>query len=185
MFSTLTLIPVTRNASQAAGSLSLFCGDAMTVQIRRATARDVREILPVWGELAGFHAHLDPAFTPSVHWSREYAAYLRTLMTRDDALAVIAKDGTQVIGYAIGRITTLPSFFEHRFRGYIHDVYVREAHRRQGVGRQMVEEIFEWLRSHGVTIVELTVAANNNATGFWERLGFQTYMYQMKTDVDE
>ena len=139
----------------------------------------------MWGELAGFHAHLDPAFTPSLHWPREYAAYLRTLMTRDDALAVIAKDGTEIIGYAIGRITTLPSFFEHRFRGYIHDVYVREAHRRQGVGRQMVEAIFAWLRSHGVMIVELTVAANNNATGFWERLGFQTYMYQMKTGVDE
>ncbi len=157
----------------------------MTVQIRRATARDVREILPVWGELAGFHAHLDPAFTPSPHWHREYGAYLRTLMTRDDALALIARDGTELIGYAIGRITTLPSFFEHRFRGYIHDVFVREAYRRQGVGRRMVEEILEWLRARGVTMVELTVAANNDAARFWERLGFQTYMYQMKTDLDE
>jgi ribosomal protein S18 acetylase RimI-like enzyme len=157
----------------------------MTVQIRRATARDVREILPVWGELAGFHANLDPAFTPSAQWPREYGAYLRTLMTRDDALAVIAKEGPEIIGYAIGRITALPSFFEHRFRGYIHDVYVREAHRRQGVGRRMVEEILDWLRGRGVTMVELTVAANNDATQFWERLGFQTYMYQMKIDLDD
>jgi ribosomal protein S18 acetylase RimI-like enzyme len=156
----------------------------MTVQIRRATARDVREILPVWGELAGFHAHLDPAFTPSAQWPREYGAYLRTLMTRDDALAVIAKDGPQIIGYAIGRITTLPSF-EHRFRGYIHDVYVRETYRRQGVGRRMVEAILDWLRSRGVTIVELTVAANNDATAFWERMGFETYMYQMKADLSD
>jgi ribosomal protein S18 acetylase RimI-like enzyme len=157
----------------------------MTIQIRRATARDVREILPVWGELAGFHAHLDPVFTPSAHWPREYGAYLRTLMARDDALAVIAKDGPEIIGYAIGRITSLPSFFEHRFRGYIHDVYVREAHRRRGVGRRLVEEILEWLRARGVTMVELTVAANNDATAFWERLGFQTYMYQMKIDLDD
>jgi ribosomal protein S18 acetylase RimI-like enzyme len=157
----------------------------MTVQIRRATARDVREILPVWGELAGFHAHLDPAFTPSAQWPREYGAYLRTLMTRDDALAVIAKDGPEIIGYAIGRITTLPSFFEHRFRGYIHDVYVREAYRRQGVGRRMVEAILDWLRSRGVTMVELTVAANNDATAFWERMGFDTYMYQMKADLSD
>lgn len=155
----------------------------MTVQIRRATARDVREILPVWGELAGFHAHLDPAFTPSVHWPREYGAYLRTLMTRDDALAVIATDDAGIIGYAIGRITALPSFFEHRFRGYIHDVYVREAYRRRGVGRRMVEEILDWLRDRGVTMVELTVAANNDATAFWERLGFRTYMFQMKADL--
>lgn len=139
----------------------------------------------MWGELAGFHAHLDPTFAPSEHWSREYGAYLRTLMTRDDAIAIIAKDGPEIIGYAIGRITTLPSFFEHRFRGYIHDVYVRDARRRQGVGRKMVEAILDWLRSRGVTIVELTVAANNEATGFWEHLGFQTYMHQMKADLDE
>lgn len=157
----------------------------MTVQIRRATARDVREILPVWGELAGFHAHLDPAFTPSPQWPREYGAYLRTLMGRDDAIAVVAREGPQIIGYAIGRITTLPPFFEHRYRGYIHDVYVRDAHRRQGIGRRMVEEILDWLRQRSVNIVELTVAANNDAVRFWERLGFQTYMHQMKLELRE
>lgn len=152
----------------------------MSVQIRRATARDVKEMLPVWGELAGFHAHLDPAFTPSPQWPREYGAYLRTLLGRDDAIAVVARDGPQIIGYAVGRITTLPPFFEHRYRGYIHDVYVRDAYRHRGTGRRMVEEILDWLRHRGVTMVELTVAANNDAIRFWERLGFHTYMHQMK-----
>jgi len=157
----------------------------MTVQIRRATTRDVREILPVWGELAGFHADLDPAFTPSPQWPREYGAYLRALIGRDDAMAVIARDAGQIIGYAIGRITALPPFFEHRYRGYIHDVYVRDAYRRQGIGRRMVEEILEWLRGRGVNLVELTVAANNDAVRFWERLGFTTYMHQMKLELHE
>ena len=152
----------------------------MTVQIRRATTRDVREILPVWGELAGFHADLDPAFTPSPQWPREYGAYLRALIGRDDAMAVIARDAGQVIGYAIGRITALPPFFEHRYRGYIHDVYVMEPYRRRGVGRRLVAEILTWLRQHGVSMVELTVAARNEAIPFWESLGFRTYMHQMK-----
>jgi len=157
----------------------------MTVQIQRATARDVRAILPVWGELAGFHAHLDPAFTPSPQWPHEYGTYLRTLIGRDDALAVVARDGDQIIGYAIGRITMLPSFFAHRRRGYIHDVYVRDVYRRQGVGRRLVEEILAWLRRKGVTLVELTVASNNDAVRFWERLGFSTYMLQMKLELGE
>jgi len=157
----------------------------MTVQIRRATTRDVQEILPVWGELAGFHADLDPAFTPSPQWPREYGAYLRTLMGRDDAIAVVAKDGARIIGYAIGRITALPPFFEHRYRGYIHDVYVRDGYRRRGIGRQMVQQILDWLRHRGVHLVELTVAANNDAVRFWERLGFHTYMHQMKLELRE
>jgi len=153
----------------------------MSVQIRRATPRDIEEILPVWGELAVYHADLDATFTPSAEWPNEYGAYLRTLMNRDDALAVIARDGADLVGYAVGRITSLPSFFESRQRGYIHDVYVRERYRQRGIGRRLVDEILSWFRRRGVTHVELTVAANNDdATAFWRSLGFETYMYQMK-----
>jgi ribosomal protein S18 acetylase RimI-like enzyme len=156
---------------------------ATTVEIRRATSRDVGAILPIWGELADFHSSLDPSFRPAPQWEREYGAYLRALLTRDDALAVVARDGDQVVGYAVGRITTMPPFFAHRHRGYIHDVYVRPGYRRRGIGRRLVEEILAWLRRHGVTLVELTVAARNEAIPFWERLGFRVYMHQMKLDL--
>ena len=152
----------------------------MTVHIRRATPRDIKGILPVWGQLAEYHSGLDAAFTPSEHWSREYAAYLRTLMSRDDAIAVVASNDEEIVGYAVGRITTLPAFFATRYRGYIHDVYVMEPYRRRGVGRRLVAEILTWLRQHGVSMVELTVAARNEAIPFWESLGFRTYMHQMK-----
>jgi len=147
----------------------------MTLEIRRAT---------VWGQLADFHSELDPAFTPSPHWPREYGAYLRTLISRNDAIAVVARDDLDVVGYAVGRITTLPSFFEHRYRGYIHDVFVKSEYRRRGIGRQLVEEILRWLSQHRVTLVELTVAANNDAIPFWQRLGFHVYMHQMKKELE-
>jgi len=155
----------------------------MTVEIRRATLKDIRDILPVWGQLAEFHSGLDTAFTPSAQWAREYGSYLRVLISRDDALAVMAKDGAEVVGYAVGRITMLPPFFEHRTRGYIHDVFVKPQFRRRGVGRRLVDEILRWLRQRGVNLVELTVAANNDAVPFWERLGFRVYMYQMKKEL--
>ena len=151
------------------------------VHIRRATARDIEEILPVWGELAVYHADLDAAFTPAPEWPQEYGTYLRSLMSRDDALAVIARDGAHLVGYAVGRITSLPPFFERRQRGYIHDVYVRERYRHRGIGRRLVDEILAWFGRRNVTLVELTVAANNtDAASFWRALGFETYMHQMK-----
>ncbi len=156
----------------------------MVVQIRRATARDIKAILPVWGELASFHAALDPAFTPSAEWPHEYGAYLRTLISRDDALAVVAREGEEIIGYAVGRITALPPFFEQRYRGYIHDVYTKEAFRRRGIGRQLVDELLAWFLRRGVTAVELTVAANNtDALPFWKRLGFRIYMHHMMRNL--
>src|SRR5947209_2711842 len=99
----------------------------MNVEIRRATIKDIKEILPVWGQVAGFHSELDPAFTPSPQWPREYGAYLRTLISHDDAIAVVAREQLE--------------------------------------------------------LVELTVAANNDAIPFWERLGFRVYMPQMKRDL--
>ncbi len=156
---------------------------AATVEIRRATSRDIGGILPIWGQLAEFHSALDPAFRPAPDWEREYGAYLRALLARDDALAVVARDGEEIIGYAVGRITTMPAFFAQRQRGYIHDVYVRPEYRRRGIGRRLVEEILAWLRRRGVTLVELTVAAANEAIPFWERLGFRVYMHQMKLDL--
>lgn len=153
----------------------------MEVQIRRATVRDIKAILPVWGELASFHAALDPAFTPAPTWPREYGAYLRALMSRDDAIALVAREAGDVIGYAVGRISMLPPFFEHRYRGYIHDVFTHARFRRRGIGRQLVEELLSWFQERGVIVVEVTVAANNrDALPFWRQLGFHTYMHQMK-----
>ncbi len=157
----------------------------MTVEIRRATLKDIKEILPVWGQLAGFHATLDPAFTPSAQWPREYGTYLRSLMTRDDAIAVVARDAGEIIGYAVGRVTMLPPFFEQRYRGYIHDVFVKPQFRHHGVGRRLIDAILQWLRQQEVLLVELTVATNNEAVGFWERLGFSVYMQQMKKDLQD
>src|SRR5207245_650499 len=52
------------------------------------------------------------------------------------------------------------------------------------VCRQLVEEILRWLAQHRVTLVELTVAANNDAIPFWQRLGFHVYMHQMKKELE-
>ncbi|HEX9532762.1 MAG TPA: GNAT family N-acetyltransferase [bacterium] len=157
----------------------------MTVEIRRATLKDIKEILPVWGELAVFHSTLDPAFTPSAQWPREYGTYLRSLMTRDDAIALVARDAGEIVGYAVGRVTMLPPFFEQRYRGYIHDVFVKPQFRRRGVGRRLVDAILQWLRQQEVLLVELTVATNNEAVAFWKRLGFSVYMQQMKKDLQD
>jgi len=53
----------------------------------------------------------------------------------------------------------------------IGDVYVVEAGRMRGVGRQLVDTVVENLRARGAT--HLFVHANLNALDFYERLGFR------------
>jgi ribosomal protein S18 acetylase RimI-like enzyme len=152
--------------------------------IRPATAQDIPEIVDVWGELAFHHAGLDRAFAPSLRWQEEYRYFIRNLLGRDDALAVVALWDNRIVGYAVGRVSLLPGFFEQRRRGYIHDVVTRDGYRRRGIGRRLVDVLLEWMRETDVSTVELTVAVRNEeAVAFWERIGFVTYMHHMKRDL--
>jgi len=158
--------------------------EPLECEIRPATARDLPEIVEAWGELAGHHAKLDRAFAPSGQWQEEYRHFIRGLLGRDDALAVVAVQDGRVIGYGVGRISLLPGFFERRRRGYIHDLVTKEAYRNRGIGRRLVESLLAWMRGEDVTTVELTVAVRNTqAVAFWERLGFGTYMHHLKRDL--
>lgn len=157
---------------------------AAGILIRPATPQDVPNIVAIWGELAVHHATLDPSFAPSGRWQSEYRHFISNLLGRDDAMAVVAVDGGRLVGYAVGRISVLPGFFERRRRGYIHDVVAEEPYRRRGVGRRLTETLLAWMRESGVLTVELTVAVRNEAAvAFWERLGFVTYMHHMKRDL--
>jgi ribosomal protein S18 acetylase RimI-like enzyme len=154
------------------------------VVVRPATLADVTDIVAIWGELAAHHAALDSSFAPSEHWQGEYRHFVRSLLGRDDALAVVAVDHARVVGYAVGRISMLPGFFAQRERGYIHDAVVRKEYRRHGIGRQLVQALTEWMRAAGVSIVELTVATRNrDAVEFWRRVGFDSYMVHMKREL--
>jgi ribosomal protein S18 acetylase RimI-like enzyme len=154
--------------------------------IRPAVPSDVPEIVTIWGELARYHAELDDAFAPSARWHEEYRYFIRSLIGRDDALAVVALENRRLIGFGVGRISLLPGFFAQRRRGYIHDVVTRELYRRRGIGRRIVEVLLQWMREADVSSVELTVAVRNEAAvAFWERMGFSTYMHHMKRDLAE
>jgi ribosomal protein S18 acetylase RimI-like enzyme len=134
--------------------------------------------------LALQHATLDRAFAPSKDWHEEYRQFIRGLLGRDDALAVVAEREGRLIGYGVGRISLLPAFFERRRRGYIHDVVTRGSYRRRGVGRRLVAVLLEWMKESDVVTVELTVAVKNpEAVGFWTALGFVSYMHHLKREL--
>jgi len=151
------------------------------MEITRARAQDIDAILDLWGELAAFHADLDPAFTPAAGWRAAYAGYLATLLGRPDARVLVAHQEGRIVGYGVARITFLPPFFAERRRGFIQDVFTNQGYRRRGISRRLVSDLLAWLREETVTTVELTVAINNEeAIRLWESLGFRPYMQHFK-----
>lgn len=151
------------------------------MEITPARAQDIDAIVDLWGELAAFHADLDPAFAPAAGWRAAYAGYLASLLGRPDARVLVARQEGRIGGYGVARITFLPPFFAERRRGFIQDVFTKQGYRRRGIARRLVSDLLAWLREETVTTVELTVAIDNReAIRLWESLGFRPYMQHFK-----
>ncbi len=57
---------------------------------------------------------------------------------------------------------------------YLEDLYVRESHRRRGLGRALLEAAFERARERGAVRIELGASEEDTeAIAFYEALGFE------------
>jgi ribosomal protein S18 acetylase RimI-like enzyme len=75
---------------------------------------------------------------------------------------VVALDGGRVVGFARALCDGVSN-------GYISMVAVAEEHRRQGIGRRLVEHLMQGDSSEDITWV---LRAGHDSRGFWERMGF-------------
>jgi GNAT superfamily N-acetyltransferase len=74
--------------------------------------------------------------------------------------------------------------FTERAIGILSDLAVREDSRGGGAGGAMVEESLTWLRSHGISRVELRTSAKNGAAiEFYRKHGFWVYDHMMTREI--
>ncbi|WP_197909620.1 GNAT family N-acetyltransferase [Gemmata massiliana] len=118
------------------------------------TEEDIPAALALWQGLPGIG--LRDADSPAA-----LAKYLR----RNPGCSFVALDE---IGVLIG-----VSLAGHDGRrGYLHHVAVSERHRKQGLGRELVDRCAAALKAEGIEKINFWVKADN-ATGlaFWNRIG--------------
>jgi len=93
----------------------------------------------------------------------------------DPALWVIAYDGDQVAGGALGLIDQEQIEHQGIQRGYVDGVFTRPTWRRRGLARAAVGELLARFRERGTTSAFLEVDGlnPNQAMGLYESLGFR------------
>ena len=86
------------------------------------------------------------------------------------ARAVIALEGNKVVGMAT-YFQTFSSFLMKPGM-WLDDLYVEDAHRKHGVGRQLIGWLCKEAAARGCARIDWVVAADNsNGRGFYERMG--------------
>jgi ribosomal protein S18 acetylase RimI-like enzyme len=126
----------------------------MSVSIRAATLADVEPVLTLWRSADAHPTHTDDAGS------------LERLIEHDvGALLVAVEDGTVVGSVVAGW---------DGWRGSVYRLAVAPSHRRQGLGRALVEAAEARLASVGaVRLQAIVVSSDAPAVGFWAGSGWE------------
>jgi diamine N-acetyltransferase len=151
-------------------------GDAV-IAIRTAQAEDHDALAVLWREMDDLHASVQPAYfrrpapTPRTRTQLE-----RIMRGADQSLRVAGVDG-EIVGVCHVELfdtPPLPWAMPAR-RAHVDSLIVAPGHRRQGIGRLLIEDAAGWARGRGAAELVLTVwAGNDDAARFYAALGFAT-----------
>jgi GNAT superfamily N-acetyltransferase len=140
------------------------------VEVRFVTREDYAEWLPLWEGYNRFYGRFDATALPDaitrVTWDRFFDAY-------EPVYAMVAHDG--------GRLVGLVHYLWHRSTitieptCYLQDLFTAEAARGRGVGRALIEAVYEQARLAGVAQVYWrTHATNTTARRLYDQVAEQS-----------
>jgi GNAT superfamily N-acetyltransferase len=145
--------------------------------IRAAKMTDEPAILELARREMYAQEALDRRFRLREDAGDRYAVYLRERMRDMDSAVFVAEREGAVVGLGVGSVRKQETLFALRRFGYVSDLMVEPASRRQGIGRRLYERIALWLRGQGVDVVRLHVAARSiEAARFWRSLGAEEFL---------
>ena len=157
-----------------------------TVEIRSARQEDLEAMAILAGKLVREHHGYDARrFLLVESVERGYGRFFAGEVKDAEAvlLAAEAPDGT-IAGYAYGRMEARDWNNLLDACGYLHDVYVDESWRKQGVARALCEAMFSRLEALGAPRVVLMSAwPNHGAQSLFRSLGFRETMVEMTREL--
>ena len=152
----------------------------MKIEVRRGTKEDARIIAEYAMKLVSQHVSYDPvrfakiATVDGMEWF--YGGQTET----ENAAVLVAELDGKVVGFA---------YVGYEEKNYadlaltsarLHDIYVDEAGRHSGAGRELIKGAVEVAKEYGADKLLLSVAAKNTAAKeFFEQAGFVTTMHEM------
>jgi len=155
------------------------------MEIRDATAEDVPQVLPMVDQLAALHEAWDAAKYPYLpNIGQMYRGWLISRSKDKRSVLVVAADEAKVVGFTVGTVEReIPIYRIEQF-GFIHDLWVEEQYRHEGIGRQLVMAAVERFAAMGMKQVRCDTAAPNEAARkLFASCGFRASMIEMLLEM--
>jgi ribosomal protein S18 acetylase RimI-like enzyme len=156
------------------------------MEIRRAQATDIEAVLPMVAAIAALHESWDSAkygYLPPPE--ERYRWWLGKQAEDGRGVFLVADDGAgRLAGFLIGTVEKEIPIYRLKEFGFIHDLWVEEEFRHEGIGRQLVMAAVERFAGMGVKQVRLdTAAANEAARKLFQSCGFRVSVVEMLMEL--
>jgi ribosomal protein S18 acetylase RimI-like enzyme len=156
--------------------------------IRPATPADIPAIGRLGALLVRTHHDFDPerfiAATPRTE--NAYGSFLGTQLDDPNIVILVAARDGDVLGYTYSGVEGTDYMALRGPAGVLYDIVVDPAHRRNGVGRMLLDATLEALKARGAPRFVLSTAERNvPAQRLFERAGFRRTMIEMTRELDD
>jgi ribosomal protein S18 acetylase RimI-like enzyme len=115
-----------------------------------------------------------------------YGSFLGTQLEDPNIIILVAERDGEVLGYTYAGVEGTDYMSLRGPAGAVYDVVVDPAHRRQGVGRMLLDATLEALKARGSPRVVLSTAErNSDAQSLFEHAGFRRTMIEMTRELND
>ena len=115
------------------------------IKIVSATGDDMSAIQHLFREMFEIY-HVDQ--NVEYPYTESGLSYLTNCI--DQGIALVAKDDNQVIGFLTGGIEDAMAFKTYRQHGHIHNLFVLEEYRGQGLGERLIRQFVRRCKDNDV-----------------------------------
>lgn len=154
--------------------------------IRKARAGDLETVSRLAGQLVQMHHAWDPLRWMMPEGIEEgYARFFAGQLENPETVILVAEDeGGDLVGYAYAALEPRSWADLRDACGKLHDVFVAEKARRQGIASALTRAAMARLRELGAPRVVLTSAwQNRQAHALCRALGFRETMLEMAREL--
>jgi ribosomal protein S18 acetylase RimI-like enzyme len=153
--------------------------------IRPATPDDAPHIAPMVQKLANLHESWDAQkypYLPSI--GQRYISWLKARATDPRSVLLVAEREGKLVAFLVATVEEEIPIYRISEVGFIHDIYVEEKYRNEGIARQLVMLAIEQFRKMGMSQVRLDTAAKNEAARkLFESCGFRSSSIEMLAEI--
>ena len=155
------------------------------MDVRPATVDDVPQVLPMVTKIAAMHQQMDPAkYNYLDNVAGRYDGWLRGRADDPRSVFLVADAGERLAGFLIGTTEHEIPIYHLEEYGFIHDLWVEEDYRHEGLARQLVTLALERFKAAGVQQIRCdTASANTVARSLFERCGFRPSTVEMLIEL--